>query len=313
MSDQYLFNTIRALTGNENRVSAERVYCEAMGNDLTGGMFLSQLIFWCDKGKRADGFFYKTAAEWEEETYLSTYLVRKYTKQCEELGWLETKVMKADGSPTVHYRVDRVKFSKWICEFSQNYRKSNFHKSLTDLTTDLTTEKGSVASEVNEQPNTAAPPPPLRAFDKSIPTKKHPVSQNGIQPPPAVADTPFLVNGMTAGELAKQRGQAKKYSPEYDWKIHRPVYEALVDIMGVQALVDADDARVIGDYQDVAVILVKAGQTAETVLARKEKWQTTWPGNDGGSLSQLKMFLVRQSPATPSTANVVSIPMGVSL
>ena len=119
--------------------------------------------------------------------------------------------------------------------------------------------------------------------------------QVGQLPPPTPHASPFLVNGMTAGELAKQRGQAQKYSPEYKWEIHRPVFEALVDIMGVQALVDADDGRVIGDYQDVAVILVKAGLTADAVLARKEQWLTTWPGKDGGSLSQLKMFLVKKA------------------
>lgn len=127
-------------------------------------------------------------------------------------------------------------------------------------------------------------------YSKSIEGRETVSPSNGHQPV-----SPFLVNGMTAGELAKQRGQAQKYSPEYKWEIHRPVFEAIVDIMGVQALVDADDARVIGDYQDVAVILVKAGLTADAVLARKEQWLTTWPGKDGGSLSQLKMFLVKKA------------------
>lgn len=134
-----LFDTIRAFTGHDNKVSIERVYCEAMGRDLAGGMFVSELIFWCDKGKRTDGFFYRTAAEWEDRIYLSTYQVKKYTQMCVDFGWLETKLMRANGSPTVHYKVDSEKFSKWICEFSQ-IGFVNFHKSITDTTTDTTTE-----------------------------------------------------------------------------------------------------------------------------------------------------------------------------
>lgn len=191
MSDQYLFDAIQALTGNKNRVSAERIYCQAMGNDLTGGMFLSQLIFWCDKGKRADGFFYKTAVEWEQETFLSTYLVRKYTKQCEEYGWLETKVMKANGSPTVHYRLDREKFSKWICEFLQIYRKSNFSQSLTDSTTDLTTE-------IDDPPT-----PIFQPTTKPTPSAK-PLPAPAVIPPTksALSDR----DGKMLIELIRQRG-----------------------------------------------------------------------------------------------------------
>lgn len=173
-----LFHTIKAITGHDNKVSVERLYCEAMGRDLSGGMFLSELIFWCDKGKRADGFFYRSAAEWEERCYLSTYLVRKYTKFCEDLGWLETKLMKANGSPTVHYRVDAEKFSKWICEFSQN-SFVNFDKSLTDTTTDTTTEeKTSFSNEKDTPPPSEKPKTPRKPktpkAEKTEPPVKEP-------------------------------------------------------------------------------------------------------------------------------------------
>ena len=106
MSKLTLFDTIRSLTGHGSRLSVERIYCEAMGKDLAGGMFLSQLIFWSDKGKRADGYVYRTALEWENDTYLSTYLVRKYTKQCEDFGWpLST------GQPTPGATVDAARWA----------------------------------------------------------------------------------------------------------------------------------------------------------------------------------------------------------
>jgi len=38
---------------------------------VKAGIFLSQLLYWSDKGKRADGFIWKTQEEWELETALT--------------------------------------------------------------------------------------------------------------------------------------------------------------------------------------------------------------------------------------------------
>lgn len=93
-----------ALTGQFQTLTIPRLLALFMGS-LEGGLFLNQLIFWSGRGKRADGFIYKTAQEWEEELLLTTYAVRKNTQILKDRGLLETKLLKVNGAPTVHYRL----------------------------------------------------------------------------------------------------------------------------------------------------------------------------------------------------------------
>ena len=237
---------------------------------------MSQLIFWSDKGKRADGYFYKTGIEWQEETYLSPYLVRKHTKQCEEFGWLTTKTIRANGSPTVHFLVDSDKFSKWIVKILIN-GKSKFSQSLTDLTTTPTTER-----------ETLSPTAKSKSLTSEETTKT---------PPPVPLHPPLAV---TAHELTQRRGKSLKYCQEYNWKIHRPTFEAIVDAMGKGALVDADNDRTIGELQKAAVTLTKAGVSAETIIKRAGEWKASWIGQRNGSSSQFIEFMGTTPAVTAS-------------
>jgi hypothetical protein len=113
---------------------------------LEGGVFLSQVIFWCDKSKREDGFFYKSAKEWEAETFLSPYKVRKYSEKLQELGVLEIKLKKANGAPTNHYRFRFRNFAESFVKFltMENQKSDNGllknEQSITETTTEKTTE-----------------------------------------------------------------------------------------------------------------------------------------------------------------------------
>lgn len=61
--------------------------------------------FWADRGKRGDGWVYKTYADMEDETALSTKQIGlAYKKLCES-GVIETKVMKVGKTPTLHFRL----------------------------------------------------------------------------------------------------------------------------------------------------------------------------------------------------------------
>lgn len=110
---------IAAFAGQENTIGVPRAFCKFMGS-LEGGVFLSQVIFWSDKSKRTDGWFYKSYEEWEEETLLSQYKIGKYARKLTELGVLEVQTKKANGAPTCHYRLDYEKFSSLFIEFLTN-------------------------------------------------------------------------------------------------------------------------------------------------------------------------------------------------
>lgn len=75
-----------------------------LGGDPIAALFYQQLYYWSNKGKRSDGFIYKTKEEIEYETTLNRYQQDKARNKLVKLGWLEIKKIKANGSPTLHYK-----------------------------------------------------------------------------------------------------------------------------------------------------------------------------------------------------------------
>jgi len=104
---QQLFDLIHAVTGQRRLLTVPRPLAGFMGS-LEGGLFLSQLLYWSDRstapGSR-HGWFYKSFPEWEAETMLSEYKVRKYTDICRERGFLEVDVRPVRGIAVTHYRL----------------------------------------------------------------------------------------------------------------------------------------------------------------------------------------------------------------
>lgn len=140
---QTIFSMMARFSGQNNIVATPRLLCQATGS-LEGGTFLSQLLYWSDKGH--NGWFYKSYIEWYDEIYISEYQIRKLTKQFSNYGFLETNLRKANGSPTLHYRIKQAEFSEWILKFlridSENFQNGNpnISESITKTTTEITTE-----------------------------------------------------------------------------------------------------------------------------------------------------------------------------
>lgn len=136
---------IKSLTGQANVLTIPRVFVDFMFS-LDGALFLSQVIYWSDKGKDNEGWFYKSYDEWTSEICLSKYEVSKHSKRLQEMGLLETKLKKANGAPTVHYRFLFDEFVKSFVKFLDNRMSTNLtmeseetERSLTETTTETTT------------------------------------------------------------------------------------------------------------------------------------------------------------------------------
>lgn len=135
---------ITALTGQANILSIPVEFIRYTGS-IDCALFLSQLLYWADKGSRRDGYIWKTYEQWEDEIFLSEYKVRKAANHLKSLGILETDIKKANGSPTVHYRIDLEKFSDSFLNFLQERKANNLgiqaeesEESLTYITTETT-------------------------------------------------------------------------------------------------------------------------------------------------------------------------------
>ena len=138
--DQIL-SIIKSISGQANILTVPRLFV-ALTGDTTLAIMLSQLIYWSDRTTRSDGFVYKSAADWAIEVGASSYSVRKFN----QLPFIETKIIKANGSPTTHYRVRFDDLVNWFCRNQQMdlLKSTNGFvengKSLTEITTETTTE-----------------------------------------------------------------------------------------------------------------------------------------------------------------------------
>ncbi|WP_096224869.1 DnaD domain protein [Geobacillus sp. FJAT-46040] len=138
---QQVYDVIASFSGQNNVIVINTAYVDMLG-DLESALFLSQVIYWTDKSTRKDGFFYKTDDEWSQELRISKYAIRKARKKLEDLGILETKVKKANGNPTVHYRLNKERFIEMAISFLRNRKNDHIEieKTLTEITTEITTK-----------------------------------------------------------------------------------------------------------------------------------------------------------------------------
>ena len=102
------------MVGQANILTIPRLFIDWTGDHITA-LFLSQVIYWSSRTDDRDGWFYKSAKEWQEELSISDYQLARATKKLAEAG-LETKLRKVMGAPTLHYRVDQEEFLKWMSE-----------------------------------------------------------------------------------------------------------------------------------------------------------------------------------------------------
>jgi len=121
-------------------------------------VFMCQLLYWTGKGKRLDGFIWKTQAEMEQETALTRYEQEGARKRLIKLGVLEEK--KTGIPAKLHYRVKTDvllakidEFYKQDCGKPANCDAEN-PQSITETTLEITTSppaEDSQADSSNEK------------------------------------------------------------------------------------------------------------------------------------------------------------------
>lgn len=162
--------TIAQFTGQQRVLTIPRILIEFTGS-LGAGLFLSQLLYWSGKTTNSDGWIFKTYAEWQDELTLSKYQVSKIAAQFEAAGWLQRTVKKAKGSPTVHYRLNRLAFEDAFVNFldlrklrnstiqSVETSLSSITKSTTESTTYIYMENSMEGLPPSTTTTSQSPPP----------------------------------------------------------------------------------------------------------------------------------------------------------
>jgi len=123
----------------------------SLGCGITGALMLSQAVYWSKRTSDPDGWFYKTAKEWEEETGLTRCEQETARARLNNIGVLQEK---KQGVPCkLYYRVD-FKALLQLCGFAESsmretskldvskpaYKSAGIRQSSTEITTETTTD-----------------------------------------------------------------------------------------------------------------------------------------------------------------------------
>lgn len=122
---------IKQFTGQANTLVIPRVFID-FTKDHLAAMLLSQILYWSDRTSDPDGWFYKTADEWDEEIGLSNFQVKRATALLKDLG-VETRLKRVDGAPRTHYRVDMDTFVNLFFKFLENRETQKSRNSKMDI------------------------------------------------------------------------------------------------------------------------------------------------------------------------------------
>jgi hypothetical protein len=86
--------------------------------DQNGGLMAVRLLHWFLRSKKVGGWVYKSWRDWNAECNLSQAQVKRvHGKGFLEVIGIERTIMKANGIPTVHYRLDENQLIKRLAVF----------------------------------------------------------------------------------------------------------------------------------------------------------------------------------------------------
>lgn len=117
---QMKYSKIDEITGNDHWLYTPRSFISLTG-DPVQALMTARMVYWCKRSVRRDGFVYKSARDWLMETGVSEHAVRKFKK----LPFIETKIVKANGVPTTHYRINTEKLYEALLKIQQEMELLN--------------------------------------------------------------------------------------------------------------------------------------------------------------------------------------------
>jgi len=140
---------IVAFTGHENIIAVPRVLVE-MTKDWSVAAMLNQLLYWSAQKE----WIYKSVSDWNEEVgAITRYKVNKLIA----LPFIETKLKKANGAPTTHYRINWEAFERQLIEILNRFAEkdnsdllnstnpfADKDNSLTETTSETTIKKKNI-------------------------------------------------------------------------------------------------------------------------------------------------------------------------
>lgn len=114
-------------------IAYHRIFARMTGS-VTAGVMLSQAFYWSKLPtvQKRGGWFYKSATEWEEETCLSAQEQRTARKRLSAFDWWQEDKRKANGAPTIHYRINLSVFTDELAKLAQQMESPESTNGIVD-------------------------------------------------------------------------------------------------------------------------------------------------------------------------------------
>ncbi len=111
-----LQNVVRELNRPDIR-TVSALIAKVIG-DQNAGLMAVRLMHWFPRAKKIGGWVYKSWRDWNAECNLSQSQVKRvHSNGFLEVIGIERTIMKANGTPTVHYRLDENQLVQRLAEF----------------------------------------------------------------------------------------------------------------------------------------------------------------------------------------------------
>lgn len=147
---------------------------------VNAALMLSQAVYWHSRTKDAEGWFYKTQAEWEEETCLSRREQEKAREKLRATSFWEEDLR---GVPAkLHFRIDSEMFNKAVLDITNNSdeacQTSMHQTAILDCTKPpyktapnrhtIYKEAETTTETTTEREKAPSPPPVIEDFDEHM-------------------------------------------------------------------------------------------------------------------------------------------------
>ena len=189
----------KKVVGKDNIIFRIKLFAELLDGDQKGGWLLNQILYWSDRTDDPEGWFWKTYAEWYAETGLTEREIRRIVKgdkrrqnpkkTLQDVGVVVAVRRAPTGSPTTHYRLDRIVFFAVLVDhLERNYDLQLQESHLTDG------QIGICPSVKLETDHCAEGETPASLYDKDSESIEKESSQLSPTPPPEDDDLTILLS-----------------------------------------------------------------------------------------------------------------------
>lgn len=144
-----LFKVIAEMNGEGQNFVIPRLYVRLAGGHVEA-LVLKQLVFWSNKTKRTDGFFYKKSEELEQETDLTRRQIDRIVAKLVKENLVETELKRANGAPTRHFKINQDNIISRLHQMVQSNAPNGairMHQTVQSITDSNTDSNNSVVSK----------------------------------------------------------------------------------------------------------------------------------------------------------------------